>query len=107
MTNYGKDLKYREKTSAKTNPSKLLRLESKESCASSEVASICPNQLASNKEFKFTICTYNLLAQNLLEENSYLYNQIDRRFLQWNYRKTKIYDQLKNLDSDVGKLYSI
>lgn len=49
----------------------------------------------------FKIGTYNLLAPNLLEDNIYLYDQIDNLFLDWEYRKKKIMDQIKKFDFDV------
>lgn len=54
-----------------------------------------------NNDFKFKFATYNLLAPNLLEENYYLYNRINPDYLDWNYRKKKIMEQIENLDSDV------
>lgn len=56
-----------------------------------------------DKEFKFKIFSYNILAQHLLEDNIYLYDQIRDNFLKWNYRKKRLMAQIKRLKADVGR----
>lgn len=53
------------------------------------------------EQFNFTLSTYNILAPNLANEHRYLYSNVDNRYLCWNYRKKKILDEIKQLNSDV------
>ena len=46
-------------------------------------------------------CCYNLLAPDLLNNNANLYRHINRNYLDWDYRKQKLMDQFKRLNSDV------
>lgn len=59
---------------------------------------------SSNKKpnFQFKVSSYNLLAPDLLQDNSYLYSKCKKSYLDWSYRRTKINQQIKNLNSDVG-----
>ena len=53
------------------------------------------------KIFRFKLVSYNILAQDLLDKNSTLYANINQRYLSWDYRKQKIYEELKYLNSDI------
>jgi mRNA deadenylase 3'-5' endonuclease subunit Ccr4 len=55
------------------------------------------------KEFKkiIKLCSYNLLAPDLLESNSNLYAHIKPTYLDWDYRKTLLIKQFHRLNSDV------
>uniref|UniRef100_A0A8C9FP56 Angel homolog 2 n=1 Tax=Pavo cristatus TaxID=9049 RepID=A0A8C9FP56_PAVCR len=59
----------------------------------------------SNKEcdakFDFTVMSYNILSQNLLEDNSHLYKHCRQRLLIWTYRFPNILQEIKQLDADV------
>lgn len=57
-----------------------------------------------NDEFKFKLATYNLLAPNLLDDNSYLYDRIPAEFLDWERRKTRILEQIEREHADVNCL---
>lgn len=49
-----------------------------------------------------TIGTYNVLAQNLLEENKYLYEKCeDEQFLTWDYRKDQLMREIQRHKFDV------
>ena len=50
---------------------------------------------------RFKIATYNLLAPDLLANNWELYRRISEAFLDWEYRKRKIYQELKYLSVDI------
>jgi len=53
--------------------------------------------------FKFTIASYNVLAQNLLEDNSYLYSHCrDLRCLEWSYRQKRLLSEIAFYEPDVS-----
>lgn len=56
--------------------------------------------------FKFTIATYNLLAQNLLEDNSYLYSHCGDRYLEWSYRQKQLLAEIAYYAPDVSGISS-
>lgn len=89
LTELGKLLKCKENTN-----------ENEEHMSVDEEASFSKSPI-SNPHFTFKISTYNLLAPCLLQDNFYLYENIKKMYLSWNYRKKKIWDQIKNLNSDV------
>ena len=47
--------------------------------------------------------TYNILAQNLLDENSHLYFTIDGKYLNWDYRKNEIIAEIIHYSPDVSQ----
>mgnify|MGYP002785717523 CR=1 FL=1 len=51
--------------------------------------------------FRFKLASYNLLAPDLLDNNYELYLNINKTYLNWNYRKNKIFEELKYFNSDV------
>ncbi|XP_034967190.1 protein angel homolog 2 isoform X2 [Zootoca vivipara] len=53
------------------------------------------------EKFDFTIMSYNILSQDLLEDNSHLYRHCQRHVLAWNYRFPNILADIKRLDADV------
>lgn len=61
----------------------------------------------SNREcearFDFTVMSYNILSQNLLEDNSHLYKHCRQRLLIWTYRFPNILQEIKQLDADVSR----
>ncbi|XP_030051906.1 protein angel homolog 2 [Microcaecilia unicolor] len=57
--------------------------------------------LWNNKQFDFSVMSYNILSQDLLEENSRLYRHCRRPVLIWSYRLPNILRELKELDADV------
>jgi len=54
--------------------------------------------------FKFTIATYNLLAQNLLEDNGYLYSRCEDYHLEWSYRKKHLLAEIAYYEPDVSRI---
>ena len=62
---------------------------------------------AQKNSFKFTIATYNVLAQNLLEENSYLYSHCSElRYLEWSYRQQQLLAEIIRYEPDVSWISS-
>ncbi|XP_075563342.1 protein angel homolog 2 isoform X1 [Pelecanus crispus] len=55
----------------------------------------------SEAKFDFTVMSYNILSQNLLEDNSHLYKHCRKRLLIWTYRFPNILQEIKQLDADV------
>ncbi|XP_006028841.2 protein angel homolog 2, partial [Alligator sinensis] len=52
-------------------------------------------------EFDFTVMSYNILSQNLLDDNSHLYKHCRWPVLIWGYRFPNILQEIKELDADV------
>jgi len=53
--------------------------------------------------FQFTIATYNVLAQNLLEDNSYLYSHCENsHYLEWSYRQQQLLAEITYYQPDVS-----
>uniref|UniRef100_T1J976 Endonuclease/exonuclease/phosphatase domain-containing protein n=1 Tax=Strigamia maritima TaxID=126957 RepID=T1J976_STRMM len=50
---------------------------------------------------EFTIMSYNVLAQQLLELNSRLYVHCNQQILSWDYRKQRLLTELQNSDADI------
>lgn len=57
------------------------------------------------KDFQFSVLCYNVLAQGLLDGNSYLYKQVHPQFLDWNFRKANLLQEMRCLNSDVSTAY--
>jgi len=61
------------------------------------------NNVRQQNSFKFTIASYNVLAQNLLEDNSYLYSHCrDFRYLEWSYRQKQLLAEMTYYQPDVS-----
>lgn len=52
--------------------------------------------------FDFSVMSYNILAQNLLEDNSHLYRHCQRPVLHWSFRFPNILKEIKHFDADVS-----
>jgi mRNA deadenylase 3'-5' endonuclease subunit Ccr4 len=115
LTNYGKSLKKRKNSFCLTTECKVTKVSSStcdtetlntkvveynSSCCTSCVGTSFDNDL---KQFKFTLSSYNLLAPALAQENNYLYKNVPNDYLDWYYRRAKIYNEVKYFDSDVKK----
>ncbi|XP_077991188.1 protein angel homolog 2-like [Glandiceps talaboti] len=50
---------------------------------------------------EFSVLSYNVLAQGLIADNGYLYTQCASDILQWNYRKSNLLREIKELNPDV------
>ena len=57
------------------------------------------------QHFKIHLVCYNILAQNLLENNPFLYNNCFRNNLQWYRRKDRLLRELLRQDADVGQSF--
>ncbi|XP_008823072.1 protein angel homolog 2 [Nannospalax galili] len=55
----------------------------------------------SENEFDFSVMSYNILSQDLLEANSHLYRHCRRPVLHWRFRFPNILKEIKHFDADV------
>uniref|UniRef100_A0A8C8SBF3 Angel homolog 2 n=1 Tax=Pelusios castaneus TaxID=367368 RepID=A0A8C8SBF3_9SAUR len=62
---------------------------------------IDPKTTEDEGNFDFTVMSYNILSQNLLEDNSHLYKHCRWPVLIWGYRFPNILQEIKQLDADV------
>ncbi|XP_069811061.1 protein angel homolog 2 isoform X2 [Dendropsophus ebraccatus] len=58
-------------------------------------------QRSSREKFDFTVMSYNILSQDLLEDNSSLYSHCRRPYLFWNYRLPNILRELQEMNADI------
>ncbi len=72
-----------------------------------------PNRLWSNtnyqsqhRYFKIHLVCYNILAQGLLEENPFLYENCFRNNLKWYKRKDRLIRELLRQDADVRRRFN-
>ncbi|XP_036926867.1 protein angel homolog 2 isoform X1 [Sturnira hondurensis] len=63
--------------------------------------SIDPTCEDSENKFDFSVMSYNILSQNLLEDNSHLYRHCRRPVLHWSFRFPNILKEIKHFDADV------
>ncbi|NXT98617.1 ANGE2 protein, partial [Buphagus erythrorhynchus] len=76
-------------------------------CQQSKTMKIAKNKgsdqstTGSETTFDFRVMSYNILSQNLLEDNSHLYKHCRQRLLFWTYRFPNILQEIKELDADV------
>jgi len=62
---------------------------------------VCVTVLADVGTFDFSVATYNILAQDLIEEHSYMYGHCDDRHLHWPHRRQNIMRKLNKQNPDV------
>ncbi|XP_049724316.1 protein angel homolog 2 isoform X4 [Elephas maximus indicus] len=55
----------------------------------------------SENNFDFSVVSYNILSQDLLEDNSHLYRHCRRPLLHWSFRFPNILREIKHFDADV------
>jgi mRNA deadenylase 3'-5' endonuclease subunit Ccr4 len=55
-----------------------------------------------HQHFKIHLVCYNILAQDLLEDNSYLYTNCFRNNLKWYRRKDRLLREILRQNADVG-----
>ncbi|XP_012667318.2 protein angel homolog 2 isoform X1 [Otolemur garnettii] len=55
----------------------------------------------SEDKFDFSVMSYNILSQDLLEDNSHLYRHCRRPVLHWSFRFPNILKEIKHFDADV------
>ncbi|KAM3929992.1 protein angel homolog 2 isoform 1-T4 [Leptodactylus fuscus] len=58
-------------------------------------------ETSSKENFDFTVMSYNILSQELLEDNSSLYSHCRRPYLFWNYRLPNILRELQEMNADI------
>lgn len=68
--------------------------------ATSLLKSICSPCLV-ERDFKFKLSCYNILAPTLAKDHKYLYQNVPDKYLDWNYRRNKIINEIKNDKHDV------
>ena len=54
----------------------------------------CQNPKTVTSNSQFTVVTYNLLAQSLLKSNTVLYKKTPEEYLDWNYRKKSLLEEI-------------
>ncbi|XP_061481221.1 protein angel homolog 2 isoform X2 [Rhineura floridana] len=52
-------------------------------------------------KFDFTVLSYNILSQDLLEDNSHLYKHCRQQILAWDHRFPNILAEIRQMDADV------
>ncbi|XP_040207392.1 protein angel homolog 2 isoform X2 [Rana temporaria] len=52
-------------------------------------------------KFDFSVLCYNILSQDLLEDNSYLYDHCRRPHLFWNFRLPNILKEMEEMNADI------
>lgn len=52
--------------------------------------------------FDFSVMSYNILSQELLQDNAYLYRHCDPGVLPWNHRLPNLLAEIKQHDADVS-----
>lgn len=57
---------------------------------------------ANKSKIEVTVATYNVLAQNLLEDNLYLYKGCNESMLKWEWRREKLICEIKYHNFDVN-----
>ena len=56
----------------------------------------------SKQSLVFRVCSYNVLAQSLVEKNPKLYVHCSPEYMLWTYRRSLLLEELLDLDSDVS-----
>lgn len=60
------------------------------------------NILAEENSSDFSLLSYNVLSQRLLEKYSHFYDWSDESVLKWNYRKTILLNEIRQFNADVS-----
>lgn len=55
----------------------------------------------SDNKFDFSVMSYNILSQDLLEDNSHLYRHCQRPVLHWSFRFPNSLKEIKHFDADI------
>ena len=55
--------------------------------------------------FEFSVASYNILAQDMLEQHSHMYRHCNDQHLHWPYRRHNIMRKLNKHSPDVGLLF--
>jgi len=62
---------------------------------------VCVSVVVGVGTFEFSVASYNILAQDLLEEHRCLYGHCNEQYLHWSYRRQNIMRQLNKHNPDV------
>ena len=65
------------------------------------------NHVNSDDSFILKILSFNILAQNLLESNMYLYKNHDKKYLPWENRKPLIIEEILEADAHVNIYFQL
>lgn len=57
---------------------------------------------AGGPAFDFSVVSYNILSQELLEDNAYLYRHCHPAVLPWSHRLPNLLAEIQRLDADVS-----
>ncbi|XP_032818945.1 protein angel homolog 2 [Petromyzon marinus] len=57
--------------------------------------------LGLRNQMAFSVMTYNILSQTLLEDNAYLYRHCNRSVLEWAYRFPNLIQEIERFNADV------
>lgn len=57
---------------------------------------------AGSSAFDFSVVSYNILSQELLEDNAYLYRHCHPAVLPWSHRLPNLLAEIQELDADVS-----
>lgn len=60
--------------------------------------------LGGGATFDFSVMSYNILSQELLQDNAYLYRHCDPAVLHWNHRLPNLLAEIQQHDADVSPL---
>ncbi|XP_034088179.1 protein angel homolog 2-like isoform X1 [Gymnodraco acuticeps] len=69
--------------------------------SSSPPCSTEPRPPGSSAEFDFSVMSYNILSQQLLQENIYLYRHCPPAVLSWDYRLPNLLAEIQQHDADI------
>uniref|UniRef100_A0A8C4STN6 Angel homolog 2 (Drosophila) n=1 Tax=Erpetoichthys calabaricus TaxID=27687 RepID=A0A8C4STN6_ERPCA len=61
----------------------------------------CIEEDLRKETYDFTVMSYNILSQYLLEDNAHLYKHCPRPILKWDHRFPNILQEFKDLDADI------
>ncbi|KAE8586066.1 hypothetical protein XENTR_v10021539 [Xenopus tropicalis] len=62
---------------------------------------LCETEDISDKQFDFSVLSYNILSQDLADQNPELYQHCDPSILHWDYRWPNILQELQHWEADI------
>jgi protein angel len=83
-----------------TSKRKWKTLDSSSVTAASLLKSICSPCLV-ERDFKFKLSCYNILAPTYAKDHKYLYQNVSEKYLDWNYRRNKIINEIETNKHDI------
>lgn len=78
--------------------SEILKVFSKRSWQNVTTSKKKPSK---KQTFEFTLMSYNVLAQNLLNDHPYLYKHHNRKALDWETRWRNLFNEIKTMKPDI------